>query len=78
VLEKANAASGTKAMAENKTKAGIRDYGITRIGTFCAVRSAELFGLRWECDLGEDLFIKRSAWEGSSMNATRTGRNQGK
>jgi len=35
VLEKANAASGLKAMAENKIKAGIHDYGITRIGTFC-------------------------------------------
>jgi len=31
---------------------------------FCAVRSAEVFGLRWECDLGKDLFIKHSAWEG--------------
>jgi integrase len=63
-LEKVDAAGVLKAMAQNNTKTGIRDYAITRIGTFCAVRSAEVFGLRWECDLGEDLFIKHSAWEG--------------
>jgi hypothetical protein len=28
------------------------------------VRSAEVFGLRWECDLGEDFLIEHSAWEG--------------
>src|SRR5215831_2242220 len=64
VLEKVDAAGVLKAMAQNNTKTGIRDYAITRIGTFYAVRSAEVFGLRWECDLGEDLFIKHSAWEG--------------
>ena len=64
VLEKGDAARVLKAMANNKSKTGIRDYAITRIGTFCAVRSAEVFGLLWECDLGKDLFIKHSAWEG--------------
>jgi len=64
VLEKADAARVLKAMEDDKSKTGIRDYAITRIGTFCAVRSAEVFGLCWECDLGKDLFIKHSAWEG--------------
>ena len=64
VLEKADAAKTLMAMESNKSTTGIRDYAITRIGTFCAVRSAEVFGLRWECDLGKDLFIKHSAWEG--------------
>lgn len=49
VLEKRDAARVLKAMANNERKTGIRDYAITRIGTFCAVRSAEVFGLRWEC-----------------------------
>jgi len=64
MLQKKDAARVLNSMAENKSKAGIRDYAITRIGTFCAVRSAEVFGLRWECDLGKDLYIKHSAWEG--------------
>jgi integrase len=64
MLAKADAARVLKAMEDNKSIAGIRDYAIARIGTFCAVRSAEVFGLRWECDLGKDLFIKHSAWEG--------------
>lgn len=63
VLEKGDAARVLKAMANNESKTGIRDYAITRIGTFCAVRSAEAFGLLWECDLGKDLFIKHSAPE---------------
>jgi len=79
VLAKADAARVLKAMEDSKSKAGIRDYAITRIGTFCAVRSAEVFGLRWECDLGADLFIKHSAWEGkeSFMSATRRRPSQG-
>jgi len=64
VLEKADAAKALIAMESNRSRTGIRDYAITRIGTFCAVRSAEVFGLRWECDLRKDLFIKHSAWEG--------------
>jgi integrase len=64
VLEKADAAKVLKAMGDDKSKTGTRDYAMTRIGTFCAVRSAEVFGLRWECDLGKDLFVKHSAWEG--------------
>jgi integrase len=64
VLAKADAAKVLKAMESDNSKTGIRDYAITRIGTFCAVRSAEVFGLCWECDLGKDVFIKHSAWEG--------------
>ena len=64
VLAKADAAKILKAMKNDGSERGLRDYAITRIGTFCAVRSAEVFGLCWECDLSTDLFIKHSAWEG--------------
>jgi hypothetical protein len=33
-------------VAQKNTKTAIRDYVITRMGTFCAVRSAEVFDLR--------------------------------
>lgn len=64
VLAKPDAAKALDTMKKSTTRTGIRDYVITRIGTFCAVRSSEVFGLLWECDLGDSLFIKHSAWEG--------------
>jgi integrase len=64
VLAKADATKVLQAMKTDESEMGLRDYAITRIGTFCAVRSAEVFGLCWESDLGSDLYIKNSAWEG--------------
>ncbi len=64
VLSKGDAAIVLKKLAANDGEIGIRDYAMTRIGAFCAVRSAEVFGLCWESYLGSDLFIQNSAWAG--------------
>jgi integrase len=62
-------------MAGNQTPHGIRDYVIARVGTFCAVRSAEVFGLRWESYLGDRFLIRDSAWEGKLFeNTTKKGK----
>ncbi|HEY7098305.1 MAG TPA: tyrosine-type recombinase/integrase, partial [Terriglobales bacterium] len=58
-------------MANRRDALGIRDYDMTRIGTFCAIRSAELFGLRWEGEVGRDLLIQNSAWEGMYERHTK-------
>jgi integrase len=58
-LAKPEIASILKCMAGNQTPHGIRDQAIARIGTFCAVRSAEVFGLRWESFLGDRLLFRR-------------------
>lgn len=74
-LAKAEIASLLKHMAGNPTRYGIRDYAIARIGTFCAVRSAEVFGLRWDSYLGDRFLIQDSAWEGKLFeNTTKKGR----
>jgi integrase len=74
-LAKPEIASVLKHMAGNQTRHGIRDYAIARIGTFCAVRSAEVFGLRWESYLGDRFLIQDSAWEGKLFeNTTKKGR----
>jgi integrase len=41
-----------------------RDQLILLIGTFCALTSSELFGLRWDCYQGEHLIIRNTAYHG--------------
>jgi len=74
-LAKPEIASVLRYMAGIQTPHGIRDYAIARIGTFCAVRSAEVFRLRWESYLGDRFLIQDSAWEGKLFeNTTKKGR----
>jgi integrase len=41
-----------------------RDSAILHIGAFCAMRPAEVFGLRWSSFCGDHFVIRDSAWEG--------------
>jgi integrase len=47
---------------------------VLHVGAFCAVRPAELFGLRWRSLCQDHLLIRDSAWEGKLLeDATKTG-----
>jgi integrase len=41
-----------------------RDSAILHVGIFCAMRPAEVFGLRWRLFCGDHFLIRDSAWEG--------------
>jgi integrase len=48
------------------------------IGVFCALRTSELFGLTWDCWLGEYLAIKNTAFQGKLQeNKVKTGDSRG-
>jgi integrase len=41
-----------------------RDSAILHVGAFCAMRPAEVFGLRWRSVCGDHFLIRDSPWEG--------------
>jgi integrase len=47
---------------------------VLHVGTFCAMRTAEVFGLRWSAFRSDHFLIRDSAWEGKLLeDATKTG-----
>jgi integrase len=51
-----------------------RNAAILHVGVFCAVRPAEVFGLRWRSFLNDMLLVRDSAWNGRLLeDATKTG-----
>jgi integrase len=47
---------------------------ILHVGAFCAMRTAEVFGLRWSAFCGDHFLIRDSAWRGKLLkDATKTG-----
>jgi integrase len=47
---------------------------VLHVGTFCAMRTAEVFGLRWSALQGDQFVIRDSAWEGKLLkDSTKTG-----
>ena len=47
---------------------------VLHVGTFCAMRTAEVFGLRWSALQGDHFVIRDSAWEGKLLtDTTKTG-----
>ncbi len=44
-----------------------RDSAILHIGIFCAMRPAEIFGLRWASFHGDHFVIRDSAWKGKLL-----------
>ena len=51
----------------NGVKDSPRDSAILHIGTFCAMRPAEVFGLYWGSFRGDHFVIRNSAWEGKLL-----------
>jgi integrase len=44
------------------------------VGIFCAMRTAEIFGLRWSAFRGDYFLIRDTAWRGKLLeDATKTG-----
>jgi integrase len=61
-----------RALSEVKHNAKIS--AILHVGVFCAVRPAEIFGLRWRSFLGDMLLVRDSAWNSKLLeDATKTG-----
>lgn len=47
---------------------------VLHVGTFCAMRTAEIFGLRWSALHGDHFVIRDSAWRGRLLaDTTKTG-----
>jgi integrase len=47
---------------------------VLHVGTFCAMRTAEVFGLRWSAFCADHFLIRDSAWRGKLLkDATKTG-----
>lgn len=44
-----------------------RNNAILHIGTFCAMRPSEVFGLRWGSFLGDHFVIRDAAWKGKLL-----------
>jgi integrase len=44
-----------------------RDSAILHIGAFCAMRPAEVFGLRWSSFFDDHFVVRHSAWEGKLL-----------
>ncbi len=54
------------------------DKCVFAIGVFCALRTSEVFGLTWDCWVGEYLAIKNTAFEGRlQKNKVKTGDSRG-
>ena len=51
----------------NAAKDSPRDSAILHIGTFCAMRPAEVFGLHWGSFRGDHFVIRNSAWGGKLL-----------
>ena len=50
------------------------ESAVLHVGAFCAVRTAELFGLRWRSLQGDSFLIEDSAWQGKLLTEqTKTG-----
>lgn len=50
---------------------------VLHVGTFCAMRTAEIFGLRWSALQGDRFVIRDSAWKGKLLaDATKTDRQR--
>ena len=62
----------SRVLAEVKNNA--KNSAILHVGVFCAVRPAEIFGLRWRSFLDDVLLVRDSAWNGHLLeDATKTG-----
>jgi len=62
----------SRVLAEVKDNA--KNSAILHVGVFCAVRPAEIFGLRWRSFLDDVLLVRDSAWNGHLLeDATKTG-----
>jgi integrase len=50
------------------------ENAVLHVGAFCAIRTAELFGLRWQSWKGDSFHITDSAWRGRLLtDETKTG-----
>ncbi len=58
----------------DEVKDNAKNSAILHVGVFCAVRPAEVFGLRWRSFLDDVLLVRDSAWNGRLLeDATKTG-----